>query len=217
MATEARKGQSGDLAPRRRISVEGEEGDTRPAKKHSKKRKESEKERAARKRSKGSKEKASSVDRTVEEVLGTSDEEELADQLEKDAENARERTRILAQKLATTTAENTGKQAGKKTVTTLVEQKQQGGLVQTTLRARLVFTRAVRKHLFCHVKFVTSHSHLDYGARICNKLLKKLDLNMSDTASCKKYWLQHRSSVNKTLNQRRGNVNGEIQKKFMGT
>jgi hypothetical protein len=216
MATEARKGRSRDLAPRRRISVEGEKGDTRPAKKHGKKRKESEKDRAARKRWKGSREKASSAE-TAEEVLGTTDEEELADQLEKDAENDRERARIRARKLATTTTKNTGNQAAKETVTTLVEQKQQGGLVQTTSRARLVFTRAVRKHLFRHVKFVTSHSHLDYGGRICDKLLKKLDINMSDTASCKKYWLQHRSSVNKTLNQRRGNVNGEIQKKFMGT
>jgi hypothetical protein len=111
--------------------------------------------------------------------------------------------------------DNVEAETGKKKVKTLVQQQQESGSVQTTKAARIVFGGAVRKTLFRKVKFITSHSHLDFGAKVCRIILEKLTIDKNNVALCKKYWILHRSSVNKTLNGKRGNVNNEIKTRFM--
>ena len=103
----------------------------------------------------------------------------------------------------------------KKKVKSLVKQQQESGSVQTTKAARIVLGGVVRNTLFRKVKFITSHSHLDYGAKVCRIILEKLTIDKNNVALCKKYWILHRSSVNKTLNGKRGNVNNEIKTRFM--
>ena len=78
------------------------------------------------------------------------------------------------------------------------------------------FRETVRTDLFKKVKFITQERMLDYGHRVSLTVLKALDLG-KDEAVKERYWNAYSGYVNKALNYKRGNVNNEMKKAFLGT
>jgi hypothetical protein len=93
-----------------------------------------------------------------------------------------------------------------------------GAVQQEEYRASQVarFRKAVRATLFQKVKFITSERMLEYGHVVSKTVLKALGLG-TDAAVKERYWNAYRGCVNKALNDKRGNVNNEMKKAFLGT
>ena len=78
------------------------------------------------------------------------------------------------------------------------------------------FRETVRTDLFKKVKFITQERMLDYGHKVSLTVLKALELGKDEVVK-ERYWNAYSGYVNKALNDKRGNVNNEMKKAFLGT
>jgi hypothetical protein len=77
------------------------------------------------------------------------------------------------------------------------------------------FRENVRNNLFHGVKFIEKAESLEYGGAISNRMFEKVR-GVQEDAARRSYWSSYRGNTNKTLNEKRGNVNNEIRKAFFG-
>lgn len=77
-----------------------------------------------------------------------------------------------------------------------------------------LFRKAVQTGLFPKVKFITTAAMLDYGHKVAEAVMNRLDILDGDDVK-KGYWEVHRNLVNRALNAKRCKVNNEMKKEFM--
>ena len=95
--------------------------------------------------------------------------------------------------------------------------KRSAQLAEDSKKDQIAFFReTVRTELFKKVKFITHERMLEYGHVVSKTVLKALELGR-DEAVKELYWNAYSGYVNKALNDKRGNVNNEMKKAFLGT
>jgi hypothetical protein len=77
------------------------------------------------------------------------------------------------------------------------------------------FRENIWNNLFHGIKFIEKAESLEYGGAISNRMFEKVR-GVQGVVDRRSYWSSYCGHTNKTLNEKRGNVNNEIRKAFFG-
>lgn len=88
------------------------------------------------------------------------------------------------------------------------------GKVASVKAEELVVRSYVNNTLWRKKKFISVCREMDFGGRLCNRILKDLNVGITDQ---KEFWFRNRSKVQKWLCIKRNNTTGCIKREFMST